>query len=248
VALDEGVRDQTRRHALLIALLGIRQVIVAGNKIDLVDFSRERFEAAALEVQQLLSSLSIEHLNIIPISAARGDNMASLAASTPWYDGPPLIEAIESLAPAPPERLPARFAIQDSYAIDGRTCLAGRVLAGRIGETDSLTVYPTLDTVTGRLHEVDADVAPQVRQGLGDRLCQARGSHGAGGESTPHHFVRRAARVARCKPRGVGARVARRYRAVARAAHGDAQCEGQRGVTACRWVKRCSAGTWAAPT
>jgi len=67
VALDEGVRDQTRRHALLIALLGIRQVIVAGNKIDLVDFSRERFEAAALEVQQLLSSLSIEPLNIIPI-------------------------------------------------------------------------------------------------------------------------------------------------------------------------------------
>jgi bifunctional enzyme CysN/CysC len=148
VALDEGVRDQTRRHALLIALLGIRQVIVAGNKIDLVDFSRERFEAVVLEVQQLLSSLSIEPLNIIPISAARGDNMASLAASTPWYDGPPLIEAIENLATAPPERLPARFSIQDSYAIDGRTCLAGRVLAGRVGETDSLTVYPTLDTVT----------------------------------------------------------------------------------------------------
>jgi bifunctional enzyme CysN/CysC len=150
VAVDEGERAQTRRHALLIALLGIRQVIVACNKIDLVDCSQARFEKTALEARQLLSSLSIEPLCVVPVSCARGDNIASLSASTPWYRGPALIEAIESLATASPERLPVRFAIQDSYAIDGRTCLAGRVLAGRVHERDCFTVYPSQELVIVR--------------------------------------------------------------------------------------------------
>jgi sulfate adenylyltransferase subunit 1 (EFTu-like GTPase family) len=150
IAVDEGLRAQTRRHALLIALLGIRQVIVACNKIDLVDFSKARFEETALEARQLLSSLSIEPLSVIPVSAARGDNVASSAASTPWYHGPVLIEAIENLDTTSPEQLPVRFAIQDSYAIDGQTCLAGRVLAGRVRAGDSFTVYPSQAVVTVR--------------------------------------------------------------------------------------------------
>jgi small GTP-binding protein len=150
VAVDEGVLAQTRRHALLIALLGIRQVIVACNKIDLVDFSQARFEETALEARQLLSSLSIEPLSTVPISAARGDNIASSAASTPWYHGPVLIEAIESLATTSPEGLPVRFAIQDSYVIGGRTFLAGRVLAGSVCERDCFTVYPSQEVVTVR--------------------------------------------------------------------------------------------------
>jgi bifunctional enzyme CysN/CysC len=150
VAVDEGVRAETRRHALLVALLGICRVIVACNKIDLFDFSQERFQKTAQEAQQLLSSLSIEPLSIVPVSSAHGDNIASLAASTPWYHGPTLIEAIERLPTATPEGLPVRFAIQDSYAVGGRTCLAGRVLAGRVHEGDCLTVYPSQDAVTVR--------------------------------------------------------------------------------------------------
>jgi small GTP-binding protein len=150
VAVDEGVCAQTRRHALLVALLGIRRVIVACNKIDLVDFSQECFEETALEARQLLSSLSIEPLSVVPVSSARGDNIASLSASTPWYHGPALIDAMESLATNTPGGLPVRFAVQDSYQIGGRDCLAGRVLAGSLREGDSFTVFPSQDVVTVR--------------------------------------------------------------------------------------------------
>ena len=142
VAADEGPGDQTRRHALLAALLGIERLVVACNKMDLVGFSEERFARVAAETRALLASLAIEPLCVVPISAGRGDNLLAPGAAMPWYSGPSLVEAIERIAALEPDALPARFVVQDNYAFEGRPCVAGRLVSGLLREGDRLLAYP----------------------------------------------------------------------------------------------------------
>ena len=111
VDAEEGVREQSRRHAYLLHLLGVRQIAVVVNKMDLVDFSQARFDEVSGQITDYLRSIGAEPLVIVPISARGGDNIASRSERTPWYDGPTVISALDGFHGHPgigaqPLRLP----------------------------------------------------------------------------------------------------------------------------------------------
>lgn len=153
----EGVQEQTRRHAYLLHLLGIHQIVVAINKMDLVDFAESRFQQVATEVRDYLSDLGIDllHTLIVPISARDGDNIVDLSAHMRWYEGMTLTSALDSLQPPlPPIDLALRFPIQDVYKFDDRRILAGRIESGHLRRGDLLLFSPS--NKTARVASIEA--------------------------------------------------------------------------------------------
>ncbi len=138
----EGIRDQTRRHAYLLGMLGLRQVCVLLNKIDLVHYSEEKFAELKDETIDFLNRLNIFPKFILPISAIHGDNVAIHSEKTPWYKGPTVLEALDTFEELKVEEKPLRFPIQDVYLMDGKKILVGRVEAGKIAIGDSLFLLP----------------------------------------------------------------------------------------------------------
>ncbi len=145
----EGALEQSRRHAFLLHLLGVRQVAVAVNKMDRVDFSEERFAAVAHEIREYLADLDVFPSAVIPIAARHGDNIVSRSERTPWYDGPTVVAALDAFRPqqAPTDQ-PLRFPVQDVYKPDDRRILAGRIESGRLRVGDTLRFAPTGATAT----------------------------------------------------------------------------------------------------
>ena len=146
VDAQEGVAEQTRRHAYLLSLLGLSQVLVAVNKMDLVGFAEARFQALEADIRRHLAALNVTPLRVIPIAARAGLNVAGKddAPSTPWWNGPSLLDALEGLAPATaPSDKPLRLPIQDVYKFDDRRIFAGRIEAGELRSGDTLTFQPS---------------------------------------------------------------------------------------------------------
>ncbi|NQW12391.1 MAG: adenylyl-sulfate kinase [Alphaproteobacteria bacterium] len=144
VDAKDGVQEQTRRHGYILHLLGLEQVVVAVNKMDLVDYDQGRFEAVAAEVRAYLISMGIAPVHILPVSARHGDGLAATSDRMPWFKGPPLIAALDDLPAKPlPVDLPLRFPIQDIYKFDDRRILAGRIESGRLTVGDALLFSPT---------------------------------------------------------------------------------------------------------
>lgn len=143
----EGVREQTRRHAYLLRLLGLKQVVVAINKMDLVGHDEGRFEAVAREITSYLADIGQVPTRILPISARHGDNLASRSTRMDWYDGPTLLATLDGMTQAPaPEGQPLRLSIQDVYHFDERRILAGRVESGRLSVGDTVLFSPSNKT------------------------------------------------------------------------------------------------------
>lgn len=143
VDANEGLQEQSRRHGYLLSMLGIDQVILAVNKMDLVDYSRERFEEVAAEFQEFLAPLGVVPKHVIPVSARNGHNITEASAKTPWYEGPAILEALDSFRPSPTgEDLPLRFVVQDIYRFDERRIIAGRVETGVLRVGDELVFWP----------------------------------------------------------------------------------------------------------
>lgn len=149
-----GVVEQTIRHLAVAKLLGVRTVILAVNKIDLVDYSQQRFDEIKADFDAKAAALGIEDPHVVPISALRGDNVAERSDATPWYTGPTVLELLESI---PVQRgraddLDFRFNIQvvlREHASDYRA-YAGRVNAGSIAVGDEiLAPYGRTTTVAG---------------------------------------------------------------------------------------------------
>ncbi len=140
----QGVSEQTRRHAYLLHLIGIPQVVVAVNKMDLVDHSEERFKGVAAEMRAYLKNIGLDAQAIIPVAAMHGDNLASRSGSMPWYDGPTLTEALDAFprVSAPTER-PFRMPVQDVYRQDGKRFIVGRVESGTLNQGNTITVWPS---------------------------------------------------------------------------------------------------------
>jgi bifunctional enzyme CysN/CysC len=135
----EGVRENSRRHGYLLSMLGIRQVVVVVNKIDLVDYSQEVFESIVGEYREFLREIDINPRNFIPISAREGDGVASDSDKLGWFEGPTVLEALDGLRKAAPRHdLPLRLPVQDVYKFNGRGD-DRRIIAGRI-ESDALRV------------------------------------------------------------------------------------------------------------
>jgi bifunctional enzyme CysN/CysC len=144
IAADEGVRDQSRRHGQLLSLLGIREVIVAVNKMDLAAFSEDCFRHIEREYAAFLEGLGLTARAFIPVSANSGENVTTGGArAMPWFDGPHLLEALDKLDLVhSAAELPLRFPIQDVYRKDKRRIFAGRVESGTIRVGDQLLFSP----------------------------------------------------------------------------------------------------------
>lgn len=144
IAANEGVQEQSRRHGYLLSLLGIRQVAVVVNKMDMVDYDQATFEAIEAEYRQFLKNINIEPQVFIPISAREGDAIASKPTENmPWYQGPTIVEALDEFnQPSQPIDQPLRFPIQDIYRFDDRRILAGRIESGTLNVGDVLHFTP----------------------------------------------------------------------------------------------------------
>jgi sulfate adenylyltransferase subunit 1 len=168
----KGVLEQTRRHAAVIALLGVPRLVLAVNKIDLVNYDKGTFEVIAKEFAGHAATLGYPTGAVvaIPLSALRGDNVVTHSAHTPWYAGPTLLEHLENVPVDPdPHGEPFRFPVQ--YVIRPRTAshpdyrgYAGQVAAGTVRPGDEVVVLPAgrrstverVDTADGELSEATA--------------------------------------------------------------------------------------------
>jgi bifunctional enzyme CysN/CysC len=140
----EGIQEQSRRHAYLLSLLGIRQVVVVVNKMDLVNFDQAVFTQIEADYRDFLRQLNVQPLQFLPIAARDGVNMVSPDSKTSWYEGPTLIQTLDDLEqPVPPADLPLRFAVQDVYRFDHRRILAGRIESGTLRVGDTVVFAPT---------------------------------------------------------------------------------------------------------
>jgi len=142
-----GVKRQTRRHAAILDIVGVRRVVLAVNKMDLVAWSEERFRSIEADFAALLGRFGFTEAVAIPVCALSGDNVATRSTAMPWYSGPTLIEHLESVEPGMaraglPFRMPVQTVLRDGRDFRG---LAGTVSAGtvRIGED-------VVDVLSGR--------------------------------------------------------------------------------------------------
>ena len=147
VAADDGVAPQTQEHVFLARTLGIQELIIGVNKMDLVDYSQSDYDDVVEEVKELLNQVRFdtENANFIPISAFEGDNIAERSDNTDWYDGKILLEALNSLPePEPPTDAPLRLPIQDVYTISGiGTVPVGRVETGVLETGMNVSLQPS---------------------------------------------------------------------------------------------------------
>lgn len=140
---NEGIQEQSRRHGYLLNLLGIRQIAVLVNKMDLQGYSQARFEQIEKDYRAFLGSIGVQPKLFIPIAAKHGDNIASLSKNMPWWRGPTVLTALDEFQIAErPANQPLRFPLQDIYRFDERRILAGRVEAGSIKVGDKLLFSP----------------------------------------------------------------------------------------------------------
>ncbi len=201
VDVRHGVLEQTRRHLAVASLLRVPHVIVAINKVDLVGFDADTYREVAADVDRVAAGLGLSGVHTVPVSALLGDNVAESSPRTPWYDGPALLELLESLpAGTEPDTQPFRFPVQyvirpQSGAVSAELReyrgYAGRIASGVVRPGDEVVILPSgrrttvagVDTADGTL---DEGFAPQsVTLRLTDDLDVARGDLIAAAKSAP---------------------------------------------------------------
>ncbi|MFT4891323.1 MAG: elongation factor 1-alpha [Halobacteriales archaeon] len=172
VAADDGVAPQTQEHVFLARTLGISEMLVAVNKMDLVDYEESRYREVVEEVEQLLKQVQFntEDASYIPISAFEGANVESSSDETPWYDGPTVLEALNELPePQPPTDAPLRLPIQDVYTISGiGTVPVGRVETGMMYPGDNVSFQPS--DVGGEVKTIEMHHEEVDEAGPGDNV------------------------------------------------------------------------------
>ena len=140
----EGVREQSRRHGLLLKLLGVSQVAVVVNKMDKVDFSEQVFRSVTTEFAEYLKDLDVTPDAFIPVAARSGDMIADRGSALDWYRGQTIVGTIDGFEPAQQDdELPLRLVVQDVYKFDDRRIVAGRVESGQLAVGDELVFTPS---------------------------------------------------------------------------------------------------------
>jgi len=143
IAATEGVQEQSRRHAYLLGLLGIQQLIVVVNKMDLADYAEDRFRSIEATYREFLTELGLKPLFVIPASAKAGENIAAKSKKMSWFDGPTVLEALDQTeSKKSGEALPLRFCVQDIYRFDERRIVAGRIETGVLRVGDPIVFSP----------------------------------------------------------------------------------------------------------
>ena len=137
-----GVQEQSRRHAYLLSLLGIKKIFVLVNKMDLVNFSEKRFLQVADDIKNFLATIKIFPEKIIPVSGICGDNILKKSENLSWYDGETFIKILDEIEIAENISAPLRFPIQDVYKFDNRRIIAGRIESGNLKIGDKIKIFP----------------------------------------------------------------------------------------------------------
>lgn len=159
----QGVSEQTRRHAYMLNLIGVHQVVAAINKMDLVDHGQARFEAVTADLAAYLDEIGVHLDAAIPVSARNGDNIVNPSDAMDWYKGATLIEALDGFATrAAPLDQPLRLPVQDIYRIDDKRVIVGRIESGRLRVGDRLRISPGRRSARLANFESWGDGAPVV--------------------------------------------------------------------------------------
>lgn len=193
----EGIQENSKRHGYLLSMLGIKQIVVAVNKMDLVGYSREAFENIRDEYVAFLARIGATPRFFVPLAAFPGENMVKPSEKMPWYKGPDLLSAVDAFEKAPTRAdQPFRMPVQDVYKFtargDDRRITAGRVESGTLRVGDKVVFYPSLKSSTIKSIEafnapardsVDAGVSTGVT--LTSQLYVGRGEIMARADETP---------------------------------------------------------------
>ncbi len=200
VDIRNGIQEQTRRHLAVASLLRVPHVFVTVNKIDLLDFDETAYNSVAREIHAVADTLGLEDVTTIPVSALRGDNVVEQSSATPWYDGPSLLELLETLPLDRAEsRLPLHFPVQlvirpqSSAAPEFHDyrAYAGRISAGSARVGDEVVVLPSGHTSTiigidlAGEELTEAHIAQSVSIRLADNIDISRGDVIVAAESEP---------------------------------------------------------------
>jgi bifunctional enzyme CysN/CysC len=172
----KGVLVQTRRHSYLAKLLGIRNIVLAVNKMDLIDYDQAKYEAIVADYTTFAASIGIDHFTAIPISGFKGDNITMASANTPWYHGAPLMEHLETvdLDVTADQAKPLRMAVQwvNRPNLDFRG-FSGQIASGVVRPGDNIRVLPSGKTSTiSKIVTLDGELAEAVA-GQSVTLCFA---------------------------------------------------------------------------
>ena len=171
----KGVLTQTRRHSYLVSLLGIRHVVLAINKLDLVDYSEEVFDEIVATYRAFADEIGLTSITAIPISALRGDNITEPSSHTPWYEGPTLIGHLETidigdLETSGPFRFPVQWVNRPDLDFRG---YSGQVVGGRLSVGATVRVVPSgRESIVTQIVTADGDL-DVVRAGQSVTLCLA---------------------------------------------------------------------------
>ncbi len=189
-----GVMTQTRRHSFIVSLLGLRHVVVAINKMDLVGYSRDVFERIKADYTGFVAKLDLRDITFIPMSALKGDNVVSRSDAMPWYSGPPLLDHLETVHIASDRnltdlRFPVQYVLRPNLNFRG---FSGTVASGIVRKGDEVMVLPSgkrsrvksIVTYDGELEEAFARQAVTVT--LTDEVDVSRGDMLVRPDSPPH--------------------------------------------------------------
>ncbi len=169
-----GVVEQTRRHSLLVSLLGVPHLVICVNKMDLVDYSQERFDEIREEFETFASRLDLQDVTFLPISALAGDNVVSRSANMGWFEGSTLLHHLENVYTASDDnRIDTRFPVQ--YVIRPQRAeypdyrgYAGRVAGGILRVGDDVMVMPS--GLTSTIVGIDSPLGPKQEASPGEAV------------------------------------------------------------------------------
>ena len=141
---EEGIQEQTKRHAYILSLLGIKQIAIVMNKMDLVNYSEEVFNNTKTVYSKYLETINVKPRTFIPISAYHGDNVITKSDKMPWYKGESILEILDNFSTMDDRsKAPFRFPVQDVYKFDKRRIIAGRIESGSVSVGDEILFLPS---------------------------------------------------------------------------------------------------------
>ena len=144
IDVEEGIQEQSRRHCYLLRLLGLKEIIIVVNKMDLIEYSQRKFNQLKKQIVEYLSEIDLACKAVVPISARDGQGLIDLSGKMPWYTGANFIDTLDQLPEANSANdLPTRLPIQDVYKFDERRIIAGRIESGTLKIGDELLFTPS---------------------------------------------------------------------------------------------------------
>ena len=169
VDVDEGIKAQTKKHAYILKLLGIKKVITLFNKMDKINYDENKYLQVRKQLEEYLTKINIKALNNIPISAKIGDNISTKSKKISWYDGKPLVNVLDNYNcnDNQMENI-LRFPVQDIYKVSDKRIIVGRIESGKINLGDELLVMPSNEKV--KIKSFEEWPKPKKEYNTGDCL------------------------------------------------------------------------------